>query len=279
MSDLPYRLGLPAWAFPGWQDRYFPAEPSMLASYARVFNAVEGNTTFYRVPDERSVAAWREAVSGRSFEFCFKLPRTVTHRRRPDLDDLKAFLRAVEPLGEHLGPLLLQLPETVDAAALLDLEPVFRALPGGLRKVVEVRHPQFFEAPERLEPLLTELAAGRVVLDTRALYRGDVSHPEVRNAVHEKPDVPVLEKDYHGLSFTRLVLHPNGHNEPYLDEWARRVHARLAEGFAVTMMIHCPNNAHCPAFARQFHERLVSVAGSAAGTLADWPAPWQASLL
>ena len=35
-AGLPYRIGLPAWAFPGWKDRYFPARPSALAGYARV---------------------------------------------------------------------------------------------------------------------------------------------------------------------------------------------------------------------------------------------------
>ena len=45
-----YFLGLPAWAFPGWKNRYFIDAPSRLASYASVFNAVEGNTTFYALP-------------------------------------------------------------------------------------------------------------------------------------------------------------------------------------------------------------------------------------
>ena len=56
MQQEHYNIGLPAWAFPGWHGRYFNTTPSALASYASVFNTVEGNTTFYHVPDERTVA-------------------------------------------------------------------------------------------------------------------------------------------------------------------------------------------------------------------------------
>ena len=54
VPELGYYLGLPAWGFPGWTGSYFPepgAGGSTLDHYARVFNTVEGNTSFYRVPD------------------------------------------------------------------------------------------------------------------------------------------------------------------------------------------------------------------------------------
>lgn len=280
-ATMRYRLGLPAWAFPGWKDRYFPARPSPLAGYARVFNAVEGNTTFYRVPDERSVAAWREAVAGREFEFCFKLPRTVTHERRPDAGDLRSFLRAIEPLGDHLGPLLVQLPARCGPAELPMLDALLGSLPAALPRVLEVRHPAFFERPERLEPLLETHHCGRVMMDARPLYQGDREHPEVRSALHEKPDLPILPAVYNGLVFVRLVLHPDRRdNQRYLDEWARRVADWLAAGHRVHLMIHCPNNLHCPELAVEFHETLRRLpdAGSLP-PLPDWPIPEQGSLI
>jgi len=54
---LGYRLGLPAWAHGAWQDLFFHDKPSRLASYATVFNTVEGNTSFYHVPDRKTVDA------------------------------------------------------------------------------------------------------------------------------------------------------------------------------------------------------------------------------
>ncbi len=71
-----YHLGCPFWSFGDWNGRlYTPdARPAdRLAQYARVFNAVEGNTTFWSAPSAESVRRWRDAVD-ESFRFCFKLP-------------------------------------------------------------------------------------------------------------------------------------------------------------------------------------------------------------
>lgn len=64
MSTLTYYLGLPAWAFAGWQGLYFRAGALALGDSARVFNAVEGSTSFCRVPEEDTVARWSDAVAG-----------------------------------------------------------------------------------------------------------------------------------------------------------------------------------------------------------------------
>ncbi|MEJ2604085.1 MAG: DUF72 domain-containing protein [Gammaproteobacteria bacterium] len=120
--SLPYRLGLPAWAFPGWKGRYWEAQPTPLADYVRFFGTVEGNTSFYRIPDQKTVAAWADTVAGSDFEFCFKLPRTVTHEPVPSTGDFDAFLRVIEPLGEHVGPFLVQFPAGAGPAELATME-------------------------------------------------------------------------------------------------------------------------------------------------------------
>ena len=37
------------------------------------------------------------------------------------------------------------------------------------------------------------------------------------------------------------------------------------------MMIHCPNNQHCPPFARRFHDELRRRSATALPPLPDWP--------
>ncbi len=278
---LPYRLGLPAWAFPAWRGRYFPAERSPLDGYARVFNAVEGNTTFYRVPDRDAVKTWGETVAGRDFRFCFKLPREVTHDRPADGRILANFLTAIEPLSDHLGPLLVQFPAWVGPDELHDLAPLFQRLPGQRRHVLEVRHPAFFEDPGTLAEILEAHNLGRVILDSRPLYQGDRSHPEVREALHEKPDVPVDPRVASGPAFLRLIFHPDeASNEPWLREWAGHVAGYLARGIETWVMIHCPNNGRCPALAERFHELLRSQPGMTdLPSLPPWPLPQQGTLL
>ncbi|MEN1729205.1 MAG: DUF72 domain-containing protein [Pseudomonadota bacterium] len=253
----PYRLGLPAWALPGWTGSYFRRSQPGRAEYAKVFNTVEGNTTFYRIPTPQLVDQWRDAVAGTYFRFSFKLPRTVTHDSRPALDDLDTFLRVIAPLGEHVGPLLVQFPSHVGPDSLERIEAVLARLPQDQSHALEVRHPAFFNHPEKLEPLLKRHQAARVTMDTRPLFRGDLNHPEVRAARHEKPDLPVLDTVYNQRRYLRLVLHPSGEgNQRYLEAWADRVAEDIDNGIRSYVFIHCPNNLHCPEMARTFHAAL-----------------------
>jgi uncharacterized protein YecE (DUF72 family) len=275
-----YFLGLPAWAYPGWKDRYFTDETSRLASYAQVFNTVEGNTTFYRIPDDETVRRWKEAVTGRRFRFCFKLPREVTHERTPDLAALERFLAVVAPLGDHLGPFFVQFPATVGTERIQAFEPVFDALAADHRFVVEVRDRAFFHDPEHLLPLLERYGAGRVMLDSRPIYEGDRTHPEVLSALHEKPDLPVLPEAVGDLAFVRLILHPDlASNDRYIEEWAQHVAGYLHDGIETYMMIHCPNNLHCPPLAVDFHESLRAAAPGTMSPLPPWPLPEQMQLV
>jgi uncharacterized protein YecE (DUF72 family) len=277
LSDR-YYLGMPAWAFPGWAGEYFPDDGNALGHYARVFNTVEGNTTFYRIPEPAMVARWAEAVAGTGFRFSFKLPRSVTHQRRPDWAELDRFLKVVTPLGEHLGPLLVQCPASLGPAQLPMLEALFARLPGEYRYALELRHRAFFNEPERVEPLLARSCAGRVMFDSRPIYREDSQHPEVLAARHKKPDVPLLDTVYNDLVYARVVLHPDpSRNAPYVADWLERCQRYLAAGHTVYFMMHCPNNQHCPAFAEQFHDALRD-AVPALPPLPPWPVPQQVGM-
>jgi len=223
------------------------------------------------VPDRGTAARWAEALAGTDFRLCPKLPREVTHEARPDLAVLARFLDGIEALGSACGPLLVQLPARTGPAEMPRLAPVFDAL-AGRASVLEVRHPAFFEAPAALEPWLDRLGAGRVTLDARPLHRGDVDHPEVRAARHEKPDLPIVFTPARPPAFLRLVLHPDIEaNAPWIEGWAERVAAALGQGAECYVMIHCPNNLHCPELATRFHEALRRHR-PALEPLAPWPA-------
>ena len=279
--DLGYYLGLPAWNFPGWQGRYFPRrgrDGTSLRHYARVFNTVEGNTTFYQIPGPDTIARGGAAVAGTGFRFSFKLPRSVTHDRHANLTDLEAFLQAVTPLEEYMGPLLVQCPASLGPAGLPELEAVINQLPAGWPRAVEVRHPAFFERPELLEPLLERTGAARVMFDSRPIYQGDTGHPEVLAARHKKPDVPLLDTVYGGLVYARVVLHPDPEsNARFVTQWLERVAGYLSAGHSVYFMMHCPNNMHCPAYAAEFHEALAARCAGLA-LLPPWPLPQQQAL-
>ena len=279
-----YHLGLPAWAFTGWNNVYFTTKPSALASYASVFNTVEGNTTFYHIPDEASVENWYQSVKDTNFRFCFKLPKTITHQNSPNFADLELFFERIQPLHKNCGPILLQFPSTVGPDDLTRIESIVSKIPRDYRIAVEVRDEAFFSKPEHLEPLLAKYQLGRVIMDTRPVFKGNRNHPEVTAALHQKPDLPVPGQVYNGLLLVRLLLHPDiDSNDQYLAQWARRTAQALTSGCECFIMIHCPNNQHCPMFAVNFHQRLMELYNSESDDeltpLAPWPIPQQQNLL
>ena len=107
---LPYYLGCPQWQDPNWNNQ-LPPGGTPLARYARVFNTVEGNTTFYASPSRDQCLQWRQQVPD-SFRFLFKLPRAITHERflTGVGDELDTFLSLIEPLNDLLVPMLQQIP-------------------------------------------------------------------------------------------------------------------------------------------------------------------------
>ena len=114
MDKKNYYLGCPIWAKKEWAGELFSAQvkaADYLREYASVFNAVEGNSTFYSLPPEKSIAKWR-ADTPPGFRFCFKFPRSISHdgRLQNVRRETEEFLHLLRPLQGRLGPLFLQLP-------------------------------------------------------------------------------------------------------------------------------------------------------------------------
>ena len=63
---LPYFIGCPSWSENAWREYLYPADArssDYLGLYSQVFNAVEGNTTFYARPSTATVQRWAEIAS------------------------------------------------------------------------------------------------------------------------------------------------------------------------------------------------------------------------
>lgn len=109
-------IGPSGWSYPDWHGVFYPARGRAghpLAFLAQYFNAVEVNSSFYRIPAPRVTATW-PALAPRTFRFTFKLTRTFTHEPEtdPSAADAAAFREALAPIRAAglLGPILLQFP-------------------------------------------------------------------------------------------------------------------------------------------------------------------------
>lgn len=263
-----YRIGLPAWAYSGWRNRYFD-DRDRLRQYASVFNTVEGNTTFYATPSLATVNDWRAQVADLDFKFCFKLPKTVTHQaggKKP----LTEFLHALKPLEAHLGPFLVQLPSVVGPEHIGWIKGLLASLPNEIGFALEVRHPDFFEGSNRFNDFFGNLNCIRTIMDARPIHLEAPNHPEVLAARHEKPDLPVYVEPGPAGTMVRLVLHPEDSlNDHYYAEWTKAAASWLANQNPVYMMIHCPNNLHCPPQAKKFQAMLATLS-DVVKPLSDW---------
>ncbi len=272
-----YYLGCPAWGIKEWAGSLYlkRARPAdYLSQYAEVFNAVEGNTTFYSLPSPETVTRWQEATP-ESFRFCFKFPRPISHwQGLASTDDkVRVFLERLAPLGERLGPFMLQLPPGFGPDRGQLLERFLRALPEDFRYAVELRHPGFFadhDAVRRTDALLERAGCERVIMDTRALRSGDAEHPAVAGARHRKPDLPIQATALGKNPLVRFIGHPDeAVNRPWLERWSADLKRWIAEGREPYFFAHCPDNTPMPRFARELHALLSHSAD--VGEMPSWP--------
>ena len=140
------RLGTQGWSYDDWKGAFYPPgakQEDRLPFYGRVFDTVELDTTFYHAPRATIARSWVRHTPD-EFRFAAKVPRALTHeaqlrRAGPMLAD---FARALEPLGEKLGPLLVQMPAEFvrDDDTAAELRRFLGDAPHGLRLAVEFRH-------------------------------------------------------------------------------------------------------------------------------------------
>ena len=168
------RIGCSGWNYDSWRGPVYPeglAKRRWLERYAELFDTVEVNSTFYRLPKVAAVQRWADE-SPPGFLFACKASRYLTHiKRLADspakgfslTEGLQRYFEPLEPLREagKLGPVLWQLPANFhrdDERLRATLE----AVPPG-RHCFEFRHPSWFTRP--VYELLRAYDAALVVAD------------------------------------------------------------------------------------------------------------------
>ena len=245
---MAIRVGTSGFIYEHWRRRFYPpsARGSELELYARAFDTVELNVTFYRMPPSSTFRSWAARVP-EGFLFAVKASRYLTHVRRlkEPASSVELLVERASELGSHLGPILIQLPPDLklDLAAL---EATLDAFPAGIRLAVEPRHSSWF-----VDDIRRALAERNVALCV-ADRRGPIT-PLWRTA------------DWTYLRFHAGRAAPRSCYDPAeLDRWAKRLEGgwgRDPAGF-----VYFNNDGHACAlrdasvFARALDRRGVRVA-------------------
>ena len=264
-------IGLPQWHHSAWARIGLRD----LADYARYFNCVEGNTTFYALPKQDVVMRWRD-MTPETFRFCFKFPSAISHKAAlaDCQEDVDTFYRTLEPLGERIGQLWLQLPATFAPQHLDRLWRFLDALPAGFDYGVEVRHLDFFakgDAERWLNQGLRQRGVNRAILDSRPVHSSGSVTEAVLEAKRKKPVLPL-----HALATASrpLVRFIGGDqleaNRPLFAQWINKLQAWESEGLSPYLFIHTPDCTDAPQQARSLWQQLRQQMPSVQPE-PDWP--------
>jgi uncharacterized protein YecE (DUF72 family) len=161
----PVRVGCAGWSIPGQAAAHFASGGSHLERYSQSFNSCEINSSFYRPHKKETWERWARSVPA-GFRFSVKAPRTITHEAKLNCSSevLSAFLEQINCLHEKLGPVLLQLPPSLefDYSRATQFLTLLRGKFSG-DVVCEPRHSSWFDIG--VDDLLMEFQVARVAAD------------------------------------------------------------------------------------------------------------------
>jgi uncharacterized protein YecE (DUF72 family) len=211
-----YFIGTAGWSIPRASADRCPGSGTHLQRYARVFRGAEINSSFYRLHHRTTYERWACSTAP-PFRFAVKVPRLITHelKLRAARAPLERFLSETGGLGRRRGPLLIQLPPSLEFD-VRTANAFFRAL--RIRfdgfAVCEPRHPSWFS--ERADALLVSHEIARVAADPSLASGGD------------RP------AGWRGIVYFRLHGSPRKYWSSYDDEFLDRLAASLREVPAAT---------------------------------------------
>ena len=201
----------------------------MLSYYSRQLQTVEINHSFYRMPTESLLQQWAASVPA-GFRFALKANQQITHiqRLRNCESTLKRFLEAASVLseGDHLGPILVQLPPTFKFDKPL-LEDFMALRPPAFLFAFEARHASWYT-----EDTYDVLRKQQVAL---CLAETDEQTP---------PEILTT-------NFTYLRLRREEYSPAQLGDWRKRIDGWTAQGIDVYAYIKHEDAGKGPAYAKQ----------------------------
>ena len=211
-------IGTSGFFYQHWQGILYPEEVPQrlwLETYAEVFDTVEINATYYRLPKKTVVAGWFDRTP-EDFLFSVKGSRFITHIKRLDevQEAVDTFLDRLSPLKDKLGSVLFQLPPSMKIdTGKLDL--FLQSLPPKKRFAFEFRDPSWFD--EAVYAFLRDKGAAMCLHDYRSLECS-----------------PVLTADWTYLRFHGPTGRYAGvYGKNGLKVWADRIADWLTEGIDV----------------------------------------------
>lgn len=213
-------VGTSGWQYDDWRGIVYPEgvpKRLWLETYTELFDVVESNNAFYRLPERHTFASWAERTPN-EFLFTVKMSRFLTHIKRlkdPE-EPVRRFIERGAGLGRKLAAVLLQLPPTL-TADLDALDRVLALFPRAVKVAVEPRHDSWWTDGTRA--LLERRGAALCLAD------GDLGSDEVKRRRKSQPVSPLWRTAEWGyLRFHHGAARPDPcYGRGALERWADRL--------------------------------------------------------
>ena len=246
-------IGAQGWNYDAWVGPFYPAgtrPADFLSVYARAFDTVEVDATFYAIPPEKTVRGWAARTPGH-FVFALKMPQEITHERRLRNcgDVLSLFLDRARLLGAKLGPVLIQLGPDFGPTELPALAAFLPMLPRDVRFAVEFRQRGWVH--DGVLALLAEHRVAMALTDARWIPRRAMLE------LAERPTADVAYVRWMGpnrdiVDYSRI----QADRTRELERWAEALLALAQKATAVYGYVNNHFAGHSPASARQLQRLL-----------------------
>jgi uncharacterized protein YecE (DUF72 family) len=247
------RIGTQGWNYDAWVGPFYPSgtrAADFLTVYARAFDTVEVDSTFYAVPPVKTVRGWVERTPP-GFKFALKLPQEITHERRlrPADDLLALFFDRARELEDKLGPVLVQLGPDFGPAELPALAKFLPRLPGDVQVAVEFRQRGWIT--DGVLALLAEHDVALALTDARWIPRRQML------ALAERPTARFAYVRWMGpnrdiVDYSRVQVDRSRE----LELWSRAVAALVTLGLPVYGYLNNHFAGHSPSSARDLQRLL-----------------------
>jgi uncharacterized protein YecE (DUF72 family) len=240
-------LGTQGWSYRDWVGPFYrdgTQSKDYLTQYARAFNAVELDTTFYGTPTAGRVEAWKAATPD-DFRFTAKVPRTITHDRHlQDADEeMATFLDVMAALSPKLGAILVQLPPDFSADERPQLRAFLERLPRDFSFAVEFRHRSWLT--EETVKLIAELGMAWTCIDLSFM-------PKTFEITTDFMYVRWLGNRQQIQQMDRVQID----RRPELDAWVERIEDELRRIERLFGFVNNHYSGHSPSDVRYLRRKL-----------------------
>ncbi|RYY76461.1 MAG: DUF72 domain-containing protein [Gammaproteobacteria bacterium] len=208
------KIGTSGIVLPGNKST-FPEEfrnASRLNYYSSLFNSLEINSSFYKLPLASTFAKWTDDVCG-DFKFTVKLWRGITHAKNLQYAESDAinFMQAAGKLGSKAGCLLIQFPASINFNFATQVESLLTLLNrinnnSQWRMVVEFRHTSWYQ--NNTYKMLNDCNSSLVIHDM----------PNSRTPVDYEPDKLAYFR-FHGPT----GRYSGSYDDDFLSRYARQI--------------------------------------------------------